>query len=260
MDPISIISQSVTAGGLTGARPALTLFLLQLYGMFMAKPVMPEGTAWILNEYVIGVVGALVVVEHFVRAEPDFEAMMKIPNQIIGVAVAVAGALLLVGMGEDPERLKGLAEVAGPVFWSAGAGASEGAAGTTTTSLVLAAASSLGVNWLRGYIMEGLDALAVPSRWWRWIETGGVTGVVAMIVLLPLLALVLAVGLFVVTGMIAGGVWYAQRQMDQRKRRACVNTSCDFRPRQEASVCPSCKTALSPEGPHIESSALPTGS
>jgi hypothetical protein len=246
MDPITIISQSVTAGGLTGARPALTLFLLQLYGLFLAKPTLPEGTEWLLNEYVVGVCGALVVVEHFVRTEPDFEEVMKIPNQVLGVVVAVGGALLLAGLGEDPERWKEVSQRA--LIWTAGGGG-EGAMGTLTVSMVLAAGSSLGLGWVRRRLMEALGALSLPSRWWRWIEAGGVTGVVAMVVLLPVLALVLALALALVTGATAGLVWWVQRIRDQRSRRDCPNPSCSARPRVEASVCPACKTALRPAEP-----------
>jgi hypothetical protein len=248
MDPVTIISQSITTGGLTGARPALTLFLLQLYGMFMAKPVMPEGTEWLLNEYVVGVCGALVVVEHFVRTEPDFEELMKIPNQIIGVVVALSGALLLTGLGDNPERWKAIGDLGGPTFFTAGAGG-QGGAGTLTFSMIVAAASSVGVHWLRSRLMEGLDALAVPSRWWRWIEAGGVTGVVAMVVLLPFLALALAIAMFTLSALVAGGVWYLRKSRDQKQRRDCPNPSCDYRPRVEATLCPECEAALTPVEP-----------
>jgi hypothetical protein len=252
MDPLTIVSQSIAAGGLTGARPALTLFLLQAYGLFLARPNLPDNLSWLLNEYLVGVCGALAIAEHFVRTEPDFEEIMRYPNAVIGVGVAVMGALLITTMGYTPEQWQDVSKAAS-LGWGAyhTAGASD-AGGTMTLSMVAASFASLGLGWARHRILDALGALAVPGRWWRWIETGGVTGLTAMVVLLPFLALGLVILIGVIAGLAAGGIWGVQTANDRRKRVACTNPACDYKPRQEATVCPKCKT---PQAAHADADA-----
>lgn len=249
MSPIIIISQAVASGGLSGARPVLTLFLLQLYAFFVSGTTMAEGMEWILNPYVIAVLGALSVVEHYLRTDADFEQLMETPGKVLNTAVAMVTAFLLVSMGYDAQALsvtpsETVAMGYEGLGWlhSAGVG---GQNAVMATSVVSAALVSVAVTWLRARSIETLDTLAVPTNWWRWIEAGGVAGLLTVIVLLPVAALV--VSLIMVLGTGAAGFFLvgAQRAADLRRRAACPE--CGHNMRVEASLCPSCGAEATPQ-------------
>ncbi len=244
MNPIVIISQAVAAGGLTGARPVLTLFLIQLYAAFVAKTELAEGLGWILNPYVIGVLGALAVVEHFVRTDPDFEQVMKIPNQVICTAVALMTAFLLVSMGYDPATLPA-SDAALPSLLDLIHTAGAGQGGVLTASLIVSVAASLGLGWLRSKALDAFEALAVPSKWWRWIEAGGVAGLLTIIVLLPFVAVALAALMIIGSTLAAFALNAAQRAHERRHRRPCP--ACQAAIRVEASLCPACGAEVTPQ-------------
>lgn len=245
MNPIVIISQAVATGGLSGARPVLTLFLIQLFAVFVDSTKMAEGLEWIINPYVIGTLGALSVVEHFIRTDPDFEQMMKIPNQIINTAVAMMSAFLLVQMGYEeqvtlPDPAGATEASLGAAIFTAGA-----SGGLTAASVIAAATTSAALTWLRSYLMDALDALAVPSKWWRWIEAGGVVGLVTVVVLLPFAAVALAVLIILASGLAAGSVWAIQRKREQKRRGPCPQ--CGYDLRHEATLCPECGHERAPD-------------
>lgn len=249
MSPIIIISQAVASGGLSGARPVLTLFLLQLYAYFVAGTAMAEGLEWILNPYVIAVLGALTVVEHYLRTDADFEQLMETPGKVLNTAVAMVTAFLLVSMGYDAQALDAVTpetvalsyDGAGWLY-GAGVGAQDA---VMATSVVSAALVSVAVTWLRARSIEMLDTLAVPSNWWRWIEAGGVVGLLTVVVLLPVAALVVSLIMVFGTGLAGFFIYGAQRAADQRRRTACP--ACGHSMRVEASRCPSCGAEVSPQ-------------
>ncbi len=248
MNPVVIISQAVATGGLSGARPVLTLFLLQLYAYFVGETNMAGGLEWVLSPYVIGVLGALTVVEHYIRTDADFEQLMKVPNQIINTATAMMTAFLLVNMGYETNALPAAGtEVAASwdtLLFTAGAGTGEGQSMVMTVSVIAAGLMSVGVTWLRSQLVDFIDAMAVPSKWWRWIEAGGVAGLVTVVVLLPFLALAMAILVVVVSALAAGILWSVRRTREKLSRGPCP--SCGYDLRQEASVCPSCGHEASP--------------
>jgi hypothetical protein len=237
MNALTIISQSIAAGGLAGARPALTLALLLAWSRFVQKATLPEGMDWLHDEIVLGVIATLAVVEHFVRTDPDFEELMRIPNALVGIAVAMLGALLLGGMGDDPERWK---EVA--VMHAAGAGV-----GVTGSAVLLSAVAS-GLLWrVRAWMFEVVADFGFLHGWWRWIEAGGVVGLMVLLLSLPVLSIGVAIGL--VGGSAAAGavVLSVQKKRDAAARRDCPTPDCQYKVRKEALLCPACHAELTPE-------------
>lgn len=237
MNALTIISQAIAAGGLAGARPALTLGLLLAWSRFVSPATLPSGMDWLLHDITLGVVAVLAVVEHFVRTEPDFEEFMKIPNAISGVVVAMAGALLLGGMGDDPARWQEVALVAG-----AGAGV-----GTMSAAVLLSAATSAALWRLRAWAFDAISDLSFLHSWWRWIEAGGIVGLVVLILSLPVLSIGVAVVLVLGSAAVGALIYSVQKKRDQAARRDCATPGCEYRVRREAVICPSCQAEVAPE-------------
>ncbi len=237
MNALTIISQSVAAGGLAGARPALTLALLLAWSRFVQHATLPQGMEWLQHEVVLGIVAVLAVVEHFVRTEPDFEEFMRIPNAVVGVAVAMVGALLLGGMGDDPSRWQ---EVA--LLHTAGAGV-----GVMSTAVLMSAVASAALWRLRAWAFEAIADLGFLHTWWRWIEAGGVVGLVVLILSLPVLSIGVAVLLVGGSAGLGALVFSMQKKRDAAARRDCPTPDCSYRVRREALLCPSCHASLTPD-------------
>lgn len=236
--PLMLICRSLVVGGLAGARPILTLFLLQLYFVFLADgSTIPESYQWILHEYSIIIAAALAVVEHFIRTDPDFEELLALPNGIMGVAVASLLAVLMTAFNNapPPELFDQETQNAGifDVFW-----------GPEGLSLLFSIVAAVILLLIRRHIIRTLGSLSVSQRYFRWLETGVIVGSVTVLVLLPFLTVVLAIVILVGSSIIGATLWFVQKQTDGAFRTDCPK--CKHGVRKEALLCPKCGEDLEP--------------
>ena len=245
MEPITIVSRGIVAGGFTGARPALTLLLLQLYARFFHQTEFPEGFGWIVHEYALVAVAAVAIAEHFVRTDPDFEEMMEIPNMIVGMMVSILLSIMVVAMGGELDQVQEITAQLRESSWVvAHAGLPDGLLGLKGLTILSSVLASMGLGWVRRRIMASLASVSLSERWYRWIETGTVIGAITAIALVPILAVALA-GLVVVGGVVAGAsIWLVQSRLDARARVAC---ECGHMVRREAQICPKCGAEIEPQ-------------
>lgn len=242
MDPMTTIARVIVAGGLTGARPALTLCLLQLWVALFADEALPPELAWMVHAYAIAAVAVAVVVEHYARSDPDLDEVMNVPNMVIGGVAGALTSVLLLGMaGVEAGGGERAALEAIPF---ARAGFLDGGGWTMAIVGALAAsAASVGVAWVRRRLLAALDLLAVPARAVRWTETGTVAGALGLVLLVPVTAVLLA-GVLVVGSVVVGVV---VRAVDRRREElGRVECACGRRVRAEALVCPACGRSLEP--------------
>jgi len=106
----------------------------------------------------------------------------------------------------------------------------------------LAAALAMLTHHLRRRLFQALcgfgSGLLSPRTWLIWLETGGLAGMLAALVLAPTLALVL----FVLAALASLGLGQLRRAADRRlNRRPCA---CGYQARKEASLCPGCRQPL----------------
>lgn len=245
MDPVILIGQAMAAGGLTGARPALTLFVLQLYAAFIAQPVLPDAMGWVVHTYALIVVGALAVGEHFALTDPEFDELVEIPKAIVSVTAASLTAALVVSLGGDPQIWDLPADAAPTVTAMHSAGPTAALLGIPGVAIGAAVASCLSLGWFRRQVMRAFEAMALPNAWWRWLETGTVAGGAAVVAFFPLIAVGLAVLILLVSLGGGGMIWAWSKRQDTKARRPCP--SCSKAIRKEALICPACKTPLAPE-------------
>ena len=236
MGMVGWISQLLALGGLSGARPFLTLGILAAYARYTLG-VREE--LWLTNDLALGLCLVLSIVEHLVRTDADVEEWLGGPLAILSALSGAMAASLLLALGEEPAD------------WEAAYGGSppdalqEISSVTEMGMMGLSGASAVGVQWARRRSLIVMRELAVPGRWIRWIEGGGVAGLVAALLLAPFLALFLLLALTI--GAALGG--YALRSMlrrlDESQREAC--TSCGYRLRREALRCLKCGADHRPE-------------
>jgi Domain of unknown function (DUF4126) len=220
---VTLIAQALVAGGLSGARPLLSLLVLGLITRFSTELMLPSDIAWLVHPYALVALAALSYVEHEVRDDPEMEELLRWPLGVIGAAAAVmASRLLAASAGTD-------GDTAAPVG---------------VMSAVGATAASVGVQTARRHALETLDDVASVDGWFRRVEAGGVVGVLLLIWAAPIIAIglvvVLTVGAFVTS-------WALRRwrtAQDARRRKPCP--SCQHGIRVEASSCPNCAHGLTP--------------
>ena len=217
---ITLIGQALFAGGLTGARPFLTLLVLAVASK-LSGHVPPNDVLWLLSPYALVALAVLAYVEHEARTDPDFEQLLARPLQLLAVVAGVLVARLLQPSGDEVLATAGHAGVA------AGAGL-----------------ASLLVGELRRRLFDVFDeALSVEGIYAR-IEAGGIIGLLLVMVLLPVLASALLL-LFTLMGIVlAVGMRGWAAAADRAARVPCNH--CQHARRREASRCPACKQAIQP--------------
>jgi hypothetical protein len=251
LTPLTVISRALVVGGLAGARPALTLCCLQLsVALLTDGSSVPEGFRWLVHHYAIVAVGLLAVLEHFARTDPDLDEVLEIPSLVVGVVTAALLPVLLPAL--DGGVSAGPAAPAAPTAPDAGpsvvrAGLPEDLLGLQGGAILAAVMSSLALLWTRRRVMRAIGSLSLSQRWYRWLETGGVVGAMAVLALLPAVAAALA--LVVVLGSAAAGaaIWAAGATRDDLARRPCPG--CGHKVRVEAVACPKCGVELTPPRP-----------
>ena len=240
---ITAISQALVAGGLSGARPLLVLFLLSLWARFGAVLSLPTDAAWMVHPVALGVLGSLALVEHAAAVDADVRALLRGPLAALAVVGGVWTArvvLLLDGTGAT------VAAPAGPAGFLAGAPFPGGAFAwhgpADAIALAAGAGAAAAVVALKARVLAWLDGLLVPARWLRWLETGGVVGTLAAVLLLPVLAVALAILLTALTVAVWAGGRVVQRALDAHGRVPCP--ACGYPMRPEAVRCAGCRRDL----------------
>ncbi|MFP4600695.1 MAG: hypothetical protein ACLFVJ_20745 [Persicimonas sp.] len=256
------IGPSITAA----ARPAATFLGVQLVVALLVHQelaAVPLVMQWLISAPAIVAAAVLAGLETAAKHDPDIAAIlrdMQVDN-VTGAFGAFSAALLFAALGmpeaeaaalvdgaadpmNDPlDGPNGDSETGGVLGAVATAAASEHRMEVQTAAVGLGLGLNLGLTWLRSQFLEFIDDFEL-GRMWARIETGGVVGVLILLPLLPLVAfgfLVFWTALLVIVALAARA---AQRVADRRARVPCEN--CDYQVREEASLCPKCKTERQP--------------
>lgn len=243
------VGPSITAA----ARPAVTFLAIQLTVAGLVRydlAALPGSLAWLVSLPAIVVAAVLAGLETAAKHDPDVAAVLrdlKIDN-LTGAFGAFSAALLFSALGlpeSDAATLVEEGAVGGGGLLDATAAAVRADHGGAVQVGAIAGAVglNLGLTWFRSGLLEFLDDFELGKLWAR-IETGGVVGVLILLPFLPLIALafmaLFALGLVVVSLMARA----AARWVDQRSRVECE--SCGYQVREEASLCPKCRTQRTP--------------
>lgn len=245
MTPLTIISRALVAGGLAGARPALTLLCLQLAIVLLTDGSgLPEGFGWLLHYAAIAAVAAMALLEHFARTDPDLDEALEIPNAIVGVVIAAMLPVLLPALDSAEAGGAEPAPTAEASPLVARAGIIDSLRGSQGAAIIASIAASLLLLWVRRRVLTALGTLSLSQRYYRWTETGVIVGSMAVLALLPALAVALAVVVVVGSITVGGVLWLMGRQRDELYRHPCPG--CGRKVRKEATVCPECQADLDP--------------
>ena len=140
MGMVGWISQLLALGGLSGARPFLTLGILAAYARYTLGL---REELWLTNDLALGLCLVLSIVEHLVRTDADVEEWLGGPLAILSALSGAMAASLLLALGEEPAD------------WEAAYGGSppdalqEISSVTEMGMMGLSGASAVGVQWAR---------------------------------------------------------------------------------------------------------------
>ncbi len=258
------IGPSITAA----ARPAATFLGVQLVVALLVHQdlaAVPQMMQWLISAPAIVAAAVLAGLETAAKHDPDIAAIlrdMQVDN-VTGAFGAFSAALLFAALDMPEVEAAALvdgaagsmdnpmgestgnqaAESGGVLGAVATAAASEHRMEVQATAVGLAIGLNLGLTWLRSQLLEFIDDFEL-GRMWARIETGGVVGVLILLPLLPLVAFGFLIFLTAVLATVALTARAAQRVADRRARVPCKN--CDYQVREEASLCPKCKTERQP--------------
>ena len=254
--PVELIRFLATTFGVaftSSARPAMTFFAVQCFAAGLVRfelASLPNGFEWLVALPTLGVGLVLTIVEWMAAHDPDVGESLRMIHldKAVGALGAFASALFFVSIGLPEIEADGLIAAGGGVsdVIVAAHSTQESAVSTPVQFGVIGAAVAinLGLTWLRGHVLEALAAVDLEAIWQR-IETGGIIGLLMLLLLMPFLALGLVVALtlaLVVVGLMFKGVDFI---IDKQSRTPC--SSCGYSVRVEASRCPSCHSALTPQ-------------
>lgn len=214
---IEALSRLLSLSALAGTRASLTLLCL---GLAARMGILPAPHPWMSSDVGLALLLGLVVLEELAEQDEDLQSLFDtVAYALRGGAGALAAESLQAGASTAGLPLPG---------WAAG---------------LLGATLAVGTHHLRAQLhrqLEGLgDSVLSPRTWLAWLELGGVLGLMAAIVLAPVLAL----GFVILAS--AGGVAIVlvRRASENRlRRRPCPH--CGARARVEACRCPKCRGAL----------------
>ncbi|HJN73010.1 MAG TPA: hypothetical protein QGF58_03650 [Myxococcota bacterium] len=249
---IRFLAQTFGVAFTASPRPGLTFFVVQVTVAFVSRMgwvTMEPALAWLISLPCVMIAFVMAGLEILARHDEEIEELLRDFNltHVLGVFGTFTGCLVFAALGLPEEEALGLVE--------------EGASHDVGTAMALASASeqsdvvrygaigggvamNLGITSVRGRIIEFFSCFDLDKQWHR-IETGGVVGVLTLLIWLPVLALVLVVLLTLALGVIAVAVKVAEKWADERGRRECP--SCETKVRKEASLCFQCRSALEPE-------------
>jgi len=260
---LRFIAQAGGASLTATARPATTFFAVQaLVGTLIWWEVvsLPAELAWVVAWPAILLGGVVALTENLAAHDPDIAEVVHDlgADRVAGAVGTLSVAVLFAAMGlpadeaaqlANPEVLAGLSAASG---WAAAAGQASWAKWGV---VALAVSANLGLGWMRARVMSLVVDLNLASLWSR-VETGGVVGVLLLVLLLPLVAVVVLLALGVglsIAGISASGL---ARWWDARRREPCEG--CGHGLRVEACRCPECGASRTPS--LVLGEASPVGS
>lgn len=249
---LRFLSQTFGVAFTASPRPALTFFVVQVVVAFctrMGWVAMDPGLAWLVSVPCLIVAFVLAGLEIAARHDEEIDELLrdfKI-GHVLGAFGTFSACLVFGALGLPEEEALDLVE--GSVARDMGVAASLAASSEQSDLVRYGAVGggvglNLGVTHLRGRVLEFLSYFDLDKQWHR-IETGGVLGVVTLIVWLPVLALGVVVLMTLVLGALAVSVAMAEKWADERGRRDCPG--CNTAIRKEASLCFQCGTSVEPE-------------
>lgn len=213
----TLLTQCFTAAALAGIRASWVLFTLALasrWGHF----ALPPSHAFLATPTGLALLGGFCVLEHFLERDEDLQDLLG----SIQYALRGTGALVVAWAFRAP-GLEGLY-------------LPDWVVGLTAMALALAT-HHLRMRLYRWFYGFGHSLLS-PRTWLLWLETGGLLGALAALILAPWLALTSL--LLATLGSLALGL--IRRKADRRlHRRPCT---CGYHARKEASRCPVCRGDL----------------
>jgi len=221
----ALAAQVLAASGLAGGRPFLVLALLA--GVLRLEMAEVEGL-WLTSNAALISLAVLAAIEYGTRTDADFEELLRPLWRILSVC---AGALVA-----DVIATLGL-ESAGDASAAIGIASLSSDSASSYGLVGLGAAAALSAQMLRERALVMIQELSSPGRLLRWLETGGVVGVTLAVLLAPVFAVAIVVGVLVFGVVIGGTLRVVRQRLDARTRSACA---CGFSVRHEASRCPSC--------------------
>jgi hypothetical protein len=242
-----LLAQTVTTSASAAARPATTLFAIQL-GFATAVQVglvaLPALALWAVSLPALALAAVIAFVELIATQQPDLDELLDdswVRWVLGGVTAGAVAALFAVATSP----FEGAVD---PASADMAAALDHAAAGGYPVWLQLAVvAVAVGVNLGLGWLRERVKAIvhALGLSWYvAIVETGGVLGAIALVPLLPPVTFAIVVVLAVASGAVALSARVIGAVADRRARRPCP--ACGHRIRLEASRCPACHAEVAP--------------
>jgi hypothetical protein len=212
----TLLATLLGIGAAAGTRSSLTVLVLAVAARFSGFEL-PQDLQILASDLGLASLLALVVLDELVERDPDLQGLLVLVN----VGVRGAGGMVAAwGLQDTMDE-----SLPQPVVWAIGG------------------AAAIGVHLLRTkvqtYIPAARGGLLDPRAWLGWLEVGGVMGLVAAVLLAPLLAL----GFVVLASAASVLALIVGRNIERaRHRRPCPH--CRHWTRMEATRCPRCHQDL----------------
>jgi hypothetical protein len=234
----------------SSARPATTFALIDATAAILVRRghlELPPALDWLVGTPVVAFAVILAILETLAAHDDDVAAIARELHfeKVASGLGALASGLGLAALGDAQAAASIASRPDETVEAIVVAGTHSGAHSDAVRfgALACGVGGSVALAWLRGKLLDALDEVSLSGLWAR-LETGGVVALVLLLVALPAVALALCVaGLLALTAasIIAAT---ARRVRDLSARSPCP--SCRAPVRHEASLCPRCRTGLSP--------------
>ena len=254
----SLIGRIVGVAFLSGARPFMTIAMAQavvVLAVYANWVSLHPDYAGLLSWPVIAAVFALAVIEIVVAHDEDMDELKRMAqlDKVGAVAATAYGTLLMFAIGQPvPESVSGFSSAAALLTGSTPLEMSRRVEQVVSThpawiqgaTVLGATVLSLGVTWVRGWILEWLADMGVDGLW-HLLETGGVPLAALLVLFAPILMLVLVVIATLLMALLAVGMRAWRKHADSLARVGCAH--CGQQVRVEASLCPHCRGQLMPQ-------------
>lgn len=248
---LRFLAQSFGASLTATARPATTFFVVQAVAAVLVHygtVGLPSELAWTVSWPAVVVAAVIALVENMAAHDADMAEMAHDMgfDRAAGAIGTLAAVVLFAAMGLPSMEAVALGEpaaVSGLTTASSWASAAEQSSWTRIGVVGFAVVANLGLGWLRARFMAFVVDMNLAGVWAR-IETGGVLGVLILVVMLPVVAALVVLSLAAVLAVLGLGAQTMGRWWDARQRVACGACGASIRP--EASACPKCGAVHTP--------------
>lgn len=224
----ALVAQVLTASGFSGGRPFLVLTLLA--GAMRWDQGGLE-SVWQTSDLALACFAVLAVIEYGTRTDADFEELLRPFLRVLSVVSGALVADMIATAGVESASVSQVATSAA------------GVAAPSYGLMTLGAATALGVQVLREKLLVMLQDFSSPRRLLRWLETGGVVGLILAVLLAPVFAVIITVAALFFGVFVSGLMRAASRRRDAKTRTPC---ECGFALRHESFRCPACGAKREP--------------